>query len=73
MLGVIAVSMILGSYALGSIGVWTFDSRAYNVVQFVAGAISVAVLTQAHQWPYVALNVAWSAIAVVKLISMRGK
>jgi hypothetical protein len=72
-LGILAVGMILGSYALGAYGIWSFDSRAYNRVQLVAGAVSVLVMAYAQQWPYVILNVAWATIAAVKLVSLRRK
>ena len=70
-LGIVGVTIALGSYILGSIGKMSFNSVSYHIIQLAACAINGAAMYYVGSYPYVFFNLAWAVVGITKLIQLK--
>ena len=66
-LGWVGIAAILAAYAGNSLGFFTAQDATYQLLNLV-GAVALIVDTRSKKdWPLMALNVVWAAIAIYSL------
>lgn len=63
----------VGSYFLGTIGKWSFDSLSYQLCQVVSCGMAFTAAYLIHYIPYMGFNLLWGSIALIKLVILLKK
>ncbi|OGY98665.1 MAG: hypothetical protein A2855_01395 [Candidatus Liptonbacteria bacterium RIFCSPHIGHO2_01_FULL_57_28] len=69
LIGIAGATLILLAFVLNELHIWSEDSLAYDVTNFIGGALLVWYAWLIHSWPFVVLNGVWTLVALRDSIS----
>lgn len=63
-IGISGMTMILCSFLLNQFQIWTHESFAYDLVNFIGSFLLIIYSVELESLPFTILNVVWAAVSL---------
>ena len=67
-IGVIGATTILVAFTMNQLGKWSTESRIYDFVNALGGALLLGYSYLIESWPFLVLNLVWFMVAARDLL-----